>query len=485
MFHVLFLTLFLTWVHGGTRSDLLRSVPWLVFLILNVLIVLPPQRKGETLSEARLRVWRGMARDPVLYIGLALTTLLLVQWVNDGRELVRNAASGVYEFAPPPRLWIPFSIHSDESFQQLGYWFPPAFMAVLAVRHGVRRSGRRLLLLALVWGGALLSAFGWIQWLSGTKSLFWMTPLPAHFFASFGYPNHAGALFTLLFAISGGLWFQATMDPDDKYKAKVLLIPTVLNATGAFGSASRAAMILTTLLFVAGGIACLTGAWTRIRAGVRIKVIVYAATVLLLGIGTFCVFPDGIISQKLRHIQTDTFYDDSIGLRMHQYQSSWDMAKDYPLFGVGGWGYRHFVFLYVAPKILDEMVHGKGQANVHNDVLQFLAEHGLVGLGLMLAAVGVLLRPILRGAWKLIVTPPVVDWDNPYRPPLLRVPAMIYAILIGTLATVIHSMIDLPFRSPALLVTWSLCLACAPAFLPRPKQPDSSVRSGSSTPPSA
>ena len=66
-----------------------------------------------------------------------------------------------------------------------------------------------------------------------------------------------------------------------------------------------------------------------------------------------------------------------------------------------------------------------------------------------------------------MTTPMVVDWDNPYCPPLRRVSAVIYAILAGTMATVIHSLIDLPFRSPAILITWSLCLACAPAFLPR------------------
>ena len=54
---------------------------------------------------------------------------------------------------------------------------------------------------------------------------------------------------------------------------------------------------------------------------------------------------------------------------------------------------------------------------------------------------------------------------------LLRVPAAIYAILCGTAATVIHSLIDLPFRSPAILITWALALACAPAFLPRQTQP--------------
>ena len=54
-----------------------------------------------------------------------------------------------------------------------------------------------------------------------------------------------------------------------------------------------------------------------------------------------------------------------------------------PLFGVGGWGYRQFVQIneYVTPQEIETMRAGKGMANVHNDVLQFLAEHGFVGFG--------------------------------------------------------------------------------------------------------
>ena len=466
LFHVLLLVLFLTWVHGGTRADHLQSVPWLTLLILSVLVALPPQRKGETLPESRRRVWRGVLRDPLLYIGLALTVLLALQWLNGGRDLAMNLAPGKAAFAPAPWPGLPFSISPQDSIQQL-YWFPPVFLAVLAVRHGVTRVGKRRLLLYLVWGGALLSVFGWIQALSGTKALYWLTPLPAHFFASFGYDNHAGAFFTLLLAGNGGIWFQAVMDPEEDRWVNFLLIPLALNFAGAMGSTSRAAMVLSLALLTGGGIACLLAAWKRIQIGMRVKAIGYVVLGAVLAIGVWRAFPS-TMRHELETVQSKTFYGDTIGARLLHYRSAWAMAEDHPFFGVGGWGYRQFVQFYVTPDELEIMVNGKGQANVHNDTLQFLAEHGFVGLGLLLAAVTVLLTPILRGAWRLLTAPAVVDWDNPHCPPLLRVPAIIYAILLGTLATVIHSMIDLPFRSPAILITWCLCLACAPAFLPRP-----------------
>jgi len=466
LLHVLLLALFFTWVHGGTRVDLLVGVvPGLSLLLLSALVALPPTRRGEELPAARRRVWRGIVRDPLLYIGLLLTALLTLQWANGGRELVMDPASGRPLFSPPPWPRLPFCVVPADAIQQL-YWFPPVFLAVLAVRHGVTRLGKRRLLSYLVWAGALLALLGWVQAWSGTQSLLWLTPLPAHFFASFGYDNHAGAFFTLLFAISGGFWFQMALDPEEGHRAGWLLIPVGLNFAGAMGSTSRAAMLLSLALLVVGGIAALLAAWRRIEIGTRVRVIAGIVLTTAALLGAWFTVPTTMRSE-LNSVHAQTLYDDTIGARLLQCRSAWEMSRDYPAFGVGGWGFRQFVRFYVTPAELQKMVGGKGQANVHNDILQFLAEHGLIGLGLLLAAVAVLLTPIFRGSWRIMTTPMVVDWDNPYCPPLRRVSAVIYAILAGTMATVIHSLIDLPFRSPAILITWSLCLACAPAFLPR------------------
>jgi O-antigen ligase len=468
LLHVLLLAFALTWVHGGTRVDHLRGVvPGLTIMLVSALIALPPQRKGETAPEARRRVLLGVLRDPLLYIGLFLTALLVLQWANGGRVLGVNA-QGQPELGLPPWPDWPSSVDPRESVQQL-YWFPPVFVALLAVRHGVTRLGRRRLLLALVWGGAALSVFGWIQHWTGTTSLFWLTPLPSRFFATFGYENHAGAFFTLLFAISGGIWYQAAMDPEETLDAWRLLIPTALNLAGVFGSLSRAAMLLSLVILVGGGLACLVAAWGRTRPGTCFKAVTYALLAVLVVVGMYFAFPRGTVRTELETVRFAQFYEDTIGARIFQYRSAWAIAGDHPFFGVGGWGYRHFAQFYVTHAEMEAMVAGKGMANVHNDFLQFLAEHGAIGLVLLLAAVGALLAPILAGAWKLWRTPPLVDWDNPFVPVLLRVPATVYAVLLGTTATVVQSLIDLPFRSPAILLTWALCLACAPAFLPRPQ----------------
>jgi hypothetical protein len=463
--HVLLLVWFLTWVHGGTRPEHLRSVPWLLFLLGNALLMLPHQRGAETLPAARVRMGRSLLQDPVLWLGSALIVLLVLQGVYPTGLLPSGEGQSRTVLAALNR-WIPFSINGAEARQLLD-WFPPALAALLAVRHGLNRQGRRALLHGLVWTGALLAVFGWIQEWSGTHALYGLTPLPAHFFASFGYENHAGAYFTLLFTISGGLWFQTQMDKEGSKRAWRLLFPLLLNLSGVFGSRSRASMVLSILILAGGGLACILASWTRLQRAPRIAAIVFAVLIVTLSLGIFRYMPQTGACAELATVRPATIFQDAIGDRLMQYRSAWAMWCDFPVFGVGGWGYRYLLSEYVTPDELHYMKQANGKANVHNDALQFLAEHGLVGFGLMLAVIGVVLHPVVRGMLRAWRTVPVVDWDHPYVPLLLRVPATVYAILLGATATLIQSLIDLPFRSPAILITWTLCLACASAFLPR------------------
>ena len=91
---------------------------------------------------------------------------------------------------------------------------------------------------------------------------------------------------------------------------------------------------------------------------------------------------------------------------------------------------------------------GNGKANVHNDPLQFLAEFGLVGAGLLAALVVALLRPL---------------WDRH----IWRQPLVLFALL-GLGLTFAHSLIDLPFRCPSILWLWGTSLAALPCLLSSP-----------------
>jgi O-antigen ligase len=85
----------------------------------------------------------------------------------------------------------------------------------------------------------------------------------------------------------------------------------------------------------------------------------------------------------------------------------------------------------------------QGAANAHNDPAQFLAEFGLVGFvalaAILLGLGGELLRSAGRAAKQGF------SWRHD--------PLWVMG-LAGLSITLAHSLIDLPFRCPAILYTW-------------------------------
>ena len=460
--HVALLAGFLAWVHGGTRVDHLGAVPWLSLAVLEMTLLLPAVRRDEPLDLARRRVWRAMLRDPLLYLGIALNGYLLFQFLNGGQKLMFDASGNTWSFAPAPIGWGPCCIDPAEARQML-YWFLPAFAAVLGIRHGTNRRGKLYLLRALVANGALISLFGVLQYASGTTNLFGLTPMTERFFASFGYANHAGSFFTLLFAVSIGLLAQALLVPAERRHAIWLGPALVLNLAGALLSLSRLAILLSLALFLLGGLYVIRHAWKQISNSLRFQVLV--AFLLAAAFGAAFLFfaaPNNPVRQEIRGEALGKFVEEVSGVRWQQTMAACNIWRDHPWFGVGGWGFRHYVCLD-----LDESRRAllqSGGANVHNDAAQFLAEHGLIGFGLILGAVGALMVPLFRRLRQTHMSH--ADGWTGERWLLFRISPITVLILAGTTFTCLESFVDLPFRSPAILVTWSVALACASAFLP-------------------
>ena len=110
-----------------------------------------------------------------------------------------------------------------------------------------------------------------------------------------------------------------------------------------------------------------------------------------------------------------------------------------------------------------------GGANVHNDYLQFLCEHGLVGFGLLVVIFLLLIVPIFHSWFKLYRA--ACFMRTAASPPSPRAlyclpPATLW-ILLGNAALLICASGDCPMRSLAVLSTFFVSLACADGYLPR------------------
>jgi hypothetical protein len=480
--HVMALVVAFSWIHGGTRPDLLLPViPWLTAFALLFLIGFPQAKSTETLMDARQRVWRSMRRDPLTYLSLFLLALLVLPLFNVAGPPVFDGAAQSWVNPKPLYDWLPSCVVADQHAVLL-LWFPPALVAALAARHGLLKRGKRLLIEMICWNGALLAVIGFAQMMTGTKSLLWVVPLDSYFFATFGYPNFAGAFFTLVFAISAGSWmYESTLFMQSEQVAIVqsqknffvkhrMIAPMVLTFVAAMATLSRAAILLSAMVLAALAIYMIFFVWRRISKGAQIKI--FAGIIAFIGIAaiSLMVFKLDGFKEELSTLSYDAIVSRVSGKGYYHVRVAKEIYKDHAVFGVGGCGYPHYQMQYMTPEDLKHM-QIQGGANVHNDSWQFLAEQGYVGFGTLVACVLALVMPLLVSLVRLVIksftlSKKDADKNSPASHWLYCIPLPLIAVFIGTFATLCHSLGDLPFRDPAVLTIWVLALACVPGWIP-------------------
>jgi hypothetical protein len=171
------------------------------------------------------------------------------------------------------------------------------------------------------------------------------------------------------------------------------------------------------------------------------------------------------------------------------------MWKSHSLFGIGGWGYRYLLPLYVGEERQKDITDGK--ANVHCDPAQQLAEFGALGFALLVGAVGWLAVPWFRltgigfGDWwrewraareerrkrrRLRRTPvaestvveavpePSVPEETVVPDRRVELEPVFVAGAAGLVVVVVHSLFDLPFRSPGVICAWAAIAAAVPSL---------------------
>ncbi len=486
-----------TWLNGGLRVDsLVPTLPWMLVFLFEGMLFFPQRRPYEDAVTARRRVWRSLRKDPLLYFILLFLLVLLVPFVNRGlcpscdypQIMKLAAATGLpaAEVAKPPVPFSPFCVNVQEQFNVL-LWFLPALMAALAAKHALSRQGKRVLLEMIVWNAVGLAVLGFIQQGTGAEFPYWGKPSSkVHFFSVFAYPNMAGAFFVMAFAFSIGLWQHRAaevavlpkLDKSHSLKEQALnrwlrahypLVAVVLLFFGVLCTLCRAALmtvfILSVLAFVYYVLTLLFSRHDRAR---RVRHAAFALGGALFFLLLVFIFAPPELGKEMGSIDSFGVLDRVSGKAQYHTRVAFEIFKDHPLFGVGGWGYKHFTLSYLTEKELKQM-QDVGGANVHNDYLQFLCEHGAIGLLLLVGAVVLLVYPLFRDWCKLYLAARFMKADKaPPRPrAIFCLPAGTFWILLGNVVLIIHACGDCPMRCAAVLSMFFVSLACADGYIPR------------------
>ena len=252
------------------------------------------------------------------------------------------------------------------------------------------------------------------------------------------------------------------------YVAHRMLIPTLFCFAGAICTLSRAAILLCIVLFVFFMIYGLTFIWKRIAVGVRISIVSgLSALVFSIVVLFFALRLEGL-KKELSTITADAVIERVLGKGQNHISVSKKIIADYPLFGVGGWGYPVYQRAYMTPEEHQKM-QIVGGSNVHNDMFQFLVEHGYVGFGLMLAFTLLLVIPLMKEVvqfCRMRTSETAHSRSQSISHWFYRIPPIAIAVYAGTTATVLHSFGDLPFRSPAILIVWLVSFVCVSGWIP-------------------
>lgn len=308
----------------------------------------------------------------------------------------------------------------------LALWF------VVAESAGSRRTARTVAI-ALVVGGFALALVSMVQQFSGTAALLWIkTPRDwTRAFGPFTNRNHAAMHLNLLLGLAVGLLlgairrepgasFWRTVSSHTANGVALAGMAVALLAGAVFVSLSRGGMLsllagfaaLFGLLLARGGMAPRRGGWL-----VGVLLLLAALTAAWLGLEPLIV--------RLQALSQGG--DPSVVDRLAAWRAALGLTLRFPLVGVGVGAFAHAFPLVQTAPLAQRWTHA------HNDILQGLAEGGVLGF----AATAAVLAVWLRGVWRA--------WPAAGG----RRARFLCGVGAGLVAAAVHSLADFGLHKPA------------------------------------
>lgn len=382
-----------TLLAGGLLTCLLSLVP------------LPAWWNGVDGRHGNGKNLKRLLRFPFFWFSLAFLLYILIQGLNPSWEQV-HGDKGWWVRQIEAVAWLPAGVKSSydpmNAFRVLSS-FGAAFTLVWGLWVGVRRRSSAIVLLwTLVLSGLGMGLVAIIQKFTGADAVLWTVGSSNRsFWGTFFYRNEAVAYLNIIIFACAVLYFYHFNRAERRGQSggpHLLVFVFVLLLFVSIGLAlSRGGILL-------GGVmtACfLLAAATRwlfaksVRHSLLLSLLM-ASMLLGAGYWMFQYVDLEDIEKRFGNIEA-TIQNADKDARALSSQATWDMAQDDLWLGWGAGSFRYIFPRYQKnyPEIFYVRHHPrrgwigrKFYHYAHNDVVQFLAEYGIVGCSFLLLAFG-------------------------------------------------------------------------------------------------
>lgn len=400
-------------------------------------------------DDTPLRNYRRLIHFPLFWIGLVFMSYLLIQFINPSHMVVAAETPLGFDLQKMDYVaWLPSGIKTDISTYggfriSLNYF--TGWLCLCTIWAGLLE--RRFLRLSFVIGavsGMLMSLVALVQEATGAIKILWYFPTPNwSFVGTFIYPNHAAGYFYLLMGILSGLALYLMRSRKAQHwqvwtLSFFCLLPILVFMMGW----ARAAQVGTMVMGLCGVLVIML----RSKNQRRLLMPMVGAIIVAGGLAMALLDSDRFL-HTLEDIQQEVREMESSSARYSLVVASLDMFEDKPVYGSGPGSFQfRFPEYQKDYPLLDVLLRHPDTGNYvpafwrfsHNDWVQFLVEHGMLGGLILFAAVG----------WVvLFLLSHFHSWMNFSILPILSL------ILFS-----LHALVDFLFYSPALVVCFSIVL---------------------------
>lgn len=419
-----------------------------------LLSIIPMSRRSNGLDclHANDLNYKRFFKSPGIWLSLCFLLYLCLQGLNPAAEIYYKADGTRWMRDLDPRFGFNWPTSVDSFYMNINSWrvtliYLSGFALFWGFWIGLQR--RRSVLIALWIFG--ISAFfmalvALLMDFTDAKRLLWTFPSAnPSFWGSFAYRNQGAAYLNLSLIAIGFLFFYHLQKARSRRQSGgphlLLFCIFTLVLASVIMALSRGGIIFGSIIGVVFLTLCITQGVAHFfkQAGKALPVLCF----LLLASASYLAYTQidvASIIQRFGDVNA-TIKNADHDARMLSSSATWDMAQDRLIFGWGAGAFRYHFPKYQQhyPSIYYSRYHKKkgwiGRKTyhyAHNDILQFLAEYGLVGCSFLVALLSALFWILVRS--------------------IERFPSAVIILLLGLFVMLSHAFIDFTLSSPAYLI---------------------------------